>query len=521
MARRVRYASRRRSGARGRYVRGGLLPGPEVVKLIKADARNKAKNAAARALLKRLAGEQDIRSRNVVGPSYADAAPFQKAVRRAINYRGAGDYKSVMAGLSRGVGTVAGAGLGFMHGGVHGAIDMGREGYGKGASFSKMMGWGDYGPVSGNQLMVGEGPEQQISVNQSDASGDIYVSHTEFVQNVYASVSSAPAQSSFQITQFPVNCGLQVTFPFMSQIAQNYELYKFEGLMFQYKPTSGEYGNNSSNAIGKVIMATNYDPDAAPFLNAVQMENYDYANSSKPSCGMIHGVETAPGSSATSMLYVRTGSSTKDKVFTDIGNFFIATEGIPFGGTGPQQSLLGELWVTYRLRLSRANLYGSLLGGNVASDVFTGTSVVAALANTVVAKSTNSIGCSVSNVSATSLQIKFPINISLGYYQVVVEFNNTSGFGTTIVGGLTSATNCSLYYPARSLPGAGGPEIFPYPAATTANIQQIGQVFYLKVQASGNLQASINCFVSAALPINTTYQITISGQNGFTAETTL
>lgn len=518
MARRC-YSGYKRKYRRSGGVSRGLLPGYEVVKLIKRDAKNSARQAAARAVLKGLGppGSSQLRM-DLLGPSGKKADSQQKIMREVTRYKGAGDYRGMMAGLSRGIGGVAGAGLGFMQGGIHGLIDQAQAGYGQGAKFSRMMGWGDYGSVSGNQIVDGSGSQQQIAVNQDSLSGDVFISHTEFVQNVFAT-GTGGSNSTFQIVSFPLNPGLPLTFPFISQISQNYELYQFEGLIFQYKPTSGEYGNNNSNSIGKVIMATNYDPDASAFLNSVQMENYDYANSSKPSCGMVHGVETAPGTRSVDMLYVRTGVSTKDKVFTDIGTFFVATEGVPFGGAGPQTALLGELWVTYRIRLSRANLFGSLLGANIGADVFTGTSTAGAVVSTVVPKSTNTIGCVVSNVNATTLQLTWPVNVSLGYYQVVLEFNNSAGMGTTIVGGTSNLTNCSAYYPGRALPGAGGPENLPFPApAATSNLQQIGVVTYLKVQAPGNSVASIRLFVSTALPLGTTYQLVVLQQNGIVAE---
>ena len=286
----------------------------------------------------------------------------QKWMRRATGYRGEGDYWDTMKSwVPKGTFSAAGSFLGNAYGGAAG----GSVGGAIGNRISKWAGFGDYGPTTHNQIAGGEGGP--ITVNASDdMTGDVFLSHKEFVGNVRAS-ATIPGASLFQQTQYPLNPGLSTSFPFLSQIASNFELYDFQGLMFEFRPTSGE-SSSASNSLGKVIFATQYDPDSAPFLNSVQMQNYDYSASTKPSCGMVHGVETAQHQQVVNMMYVRTGNSPKAKVFTDLGFLSVATEGIPFSATGTQ--ILGELWVTYRVKLSRANLYNSLLGLSINFDKY-------------------------------------------------------------------------------------------------------------------------------------------------------
>nr|QKV51118.1 putative capsid protein [Crucivirus sp.] len=236
-----------------------------------------------------------------------------------------------------------------------------------------MSGMGDYGPVTSNAIVTGvpqnsqSVPVHTAAVSNMTDSGDITISHKEFIQNISIIASTAGQVSSqFSIQTFQLNPGLQHVFPFLSQIAQNFTLYSMQGLMFSYKPTSGEMGINSQQ-LGKVIMATDYDPQAVPFINSIQMENYQFANSAKPSIGQVHGVECKRTESMLDMKYVRTGSTTRDLTLTDIGLFQLATEGVPFP-TATQQGttvVIGELWASYTIKLSRANLYGSLLGLNI------------------------------------------------------------------------------------------------------------------------------------------------------------
>ena len=364
--------------------------------------------------------------------------PFTKGQRIARKtYRGRGDYSagwskpnSFMASGMRSAGSALG--------GLVGMPDLGRD---LGGHASKFIGWGDYSNVSTNAIIdAGHGSQQQISVNSaSDLSGDVEFAHTEFVQNItvtYGTTGNTP----FQIQTFPINPALSTLFPFLSQLAQNFALYEFKGLMFQYKPTSGEFGSSGSNSLGKVIFATNYDPDAPPFSSAQQMENYDYANSAKPSCGMIHGVETKPSGRSLVQMYTRNNVSTKDKVFTDLGLFQIATEGIN-NQNANQTQVIGELWVTYRVKLSRKSLQEAL-GTNIAftGGAYTFNAAATTLNSSQVLPTYASVNATLSPyqsvitivppsiidggfvlLNASELKYIFPQNIIQGSYLVCVE----------------------------------------------------------------------------------------------------
>lgn len=280
------------------------------------------------------------------GKSYKAATFDQRQARRAHRFRGRGDYKDVWNKVKRFVPRAIGGAAGaLITKSPQGAL----AGWNKGADFSRTyLGWGDYGPPVTNQIIDTQGGQQPISVNQAegDLTGDVYINHREFVTNINATTSS------FENRSYGINPGLSKLFPFLSQVAVNFTMFEFQGLIFEYRPTSGETGVGS-NALGKVIMAVDYDPNAEPFTNAIQMENYDYAISTKPSVEAILGVETAPNQQALKMQFVRSGQATRDKIFTDIGLLQIATEGIPNAG------IVGELWVTYRIKLSRAQLHQS------------------------------------------------------------------------------------------------------------------------------------------------------------------
>lgn len=472
---------------------------------------------------------------NLFGATYATANDGAKALRRAAGYYGKGGYS-------------------FLNGFLSGnSVSMGNQsytGYGKyikpfsGNSFklfghdllkvpNKILGLGDYssGNVT-NQIMGGAtGP---ISVNSSgDLSGDIVLNHTEFVGNLTATGTSTGI-SAFQNSSFPLNPGLSQTFPWLAQLAQNFILYQFEGLIFQYRPTSGEFGSANGNTLGKITMATQYDSDAAPFSSGIEAANYDYAMTCKPSASMEHGVETARSQQPLGMSYIRTGQSNKDKVFTDIGYLQVMTEGIPIPNNAT--GTIGEIWVTYKVRLSRATLFGSLLGKNVLNDMFLlssdanilGYNATSAIANygsqatwasnyqdkwltpgqaagngTAVqtnlgyAKKTNTLGCVVQQVTPGKLNVVFPKGIAQGTYKftifldsagtAVATWSQPLSSNITVVNG-TLIVPSGLYFtsaPANYSVGSGGDGV------ASATVNTLMFTFQINIAAPGALQCSV------------------------------
>lgn len=307
----------------------------------------------------------------------------------------------------------------------------------------KIRGRGDY--VLGghdlieNQLVKQSGIKPLMINTHHGQSGDVIITHREFVANVTAPVPAGGTGSSvFDCQTYSINAAFQDTFPWLSQIAQNFTLYEFQSLCFEYRPTSGEFGTTGSNALGKVILATEYDPDAPAFANSVAMENYDYAIVSKPSEHMLHGVECKNTQRYSNMLYTRTGNSTKDKVFTDLGLFQIATEGINVAGIFTPTVIVGELWVTYQVKLSRAQLYSELGLGNVmgfwSNNNF---AISATIPQALVPNTGNTINCTVlvSKTTDKFVQIEFPPEIDNNYFYVEVisklSPNQTAVMSTT------------------------------------------------------------------------------------------
>lgn len=232
-----------------------------------------------------------------------------------------------------------GGAIGGYFGGTPGAM----IGQAAGSLISKITGFGDY-KVNKNSLIQGN------TVPSFSTSGDgMVLSHSEMIGDVQGSVG-------FALTSFQLNPGLLQTFPLLSRIAESFEEYEMDGLVFMYRPSSGSAVSSTSSALGVVILATDYDAINPPFQNKQQMESYEYATSTVPFTGCIHPVECARAKNVLDNLYVRAGPQPpgSDIRLYDMGNFQIATQGMQSVYT------VGELWVSYNCRFRKPRLSGNI-----------------------------------------------------------------------------------------------------------------------------------------------------------------
>jgi hypothetical protein len=245
---------------------------------------------------------------------------------------------------------------------------------------SHLTGFGDY-KIDSNSLFNGgmDPPEMVNSINN----GAFIVRHREYLRDINATVA-------FTLTPFNINPGLVSTFPWLAAVADQFEQYRFRGLVFEFKSLSSDsvLSSSTSSALGSVIMATQYDVLDSPFPNKFNMENYEYANSSKPSCSFYHPIECARNQTTITEQYVRSGSvpAGADQRFYDLGTFNIATVGMQAAS-----GVCGELWCTYEIELLKPKLttdegYSILtdhyrLGTAASANPFGTTSVLAAGSN--------------------------------------------------------------------------------------------------------------------------------------------
>lgn len=375
----------------------------------------------------------------------ASAAPKKTYARRSYTpratgtrYSGTGDYVKAPKSIRPSKTTTKSLG------GTIGA----HLGHGLQTVIKALTGFGDY-EVESNSLMPpvlgGDPPIIQNSRNNSHI-----VHHREYVGDVYAS-------NVFSVQTYPLNPGLLRSFPWVSQQADSYEQYKFRGMVFEFKSMSSDavLSSAASSSLGTVIMSTQYNALEPPFNDKRTMENYEYANSCKPSVSMLHPIECKMSQTTVSELYVRTGEvSQGDLRLYDLGNFNIAVQGMQNVSTTGQ--VIGELWVSYELEFFKPKLLVG--GGALLSDHFyaTGTNIITyddplgITSSTLVRRSGSNLGCRIQQPAVTPYgadSIIFPTWISNGTYLITymmagsVPTAGTPGYaagGTTVAIDVTS-----------------------------------------------------------------------------------
>nr|WAE42828.1 MAG: capsid protein [Cressdnaviricota sp.] len=252
------------------------------------------------------------------------------------------------------LGTLIGGGVGLATGGLPGAHAGMALGTGAGGLISRITGSGDYklGPSQPKYNTLTN--EADIPQFKSSGKANI-VCHREYITDISGSVGFAAAS-------YALNPAQPATFPWLAVIAENYEEYIIHGMVFEFKSTSADALNSTNTALGTVIMATQYNATNAAFSSKQQMENYEFAMSSRPSINQLHAVECSPRETPVCELYTRTGSvpSGQDQRLYDLGTFYIATAGMQAA------AVIGELWVSYHIELLKPKIPGTI-GGNVQS----------------------------------------------------------------------------------------------------------------------------------------------------------
>lgn len=307
-----------------------------------------------RAYLKRGTAENLAR----FGSTYKTATAEQRAMRKSMGYTGRGLYVGGrggywgkllggMVGMSK-VGDQLGdlAGAAVRKFAPSGGLIMDAANA-AGKAFKAVTGRGTY--IVSNDLAPGvnTAPDAPIFSSAGD-DPSIVLSNREYVGKIYAPSGA----NIYQNTTYPINPAMGQTFPWLSQVAANYEEYEMIQCAFMYKPQVAEFAANTG-VIGQVITAVQYDPDDEPFTNVQSMMRSFKAVSGKCSEPQYQWVECEPKlNSGTPGKYTRTGPlpTCEDLKEYDHGTLNIALTDIP---DNYANQALGELWVSYTVRLRK------------------------------------------------------------------------------------------------------------------------------------------------------------------------
>jgi len=276
--------------------------------------------------------------------------------------KGRGDYKTfnlrgmaqkldqALSSIPKGTFAKKGAQLGAKYGPL-GAL----AGKGLGAGLAAVTGYGNYSVKYNTLARVSTSVDMVPQFVKNDHS--IRVCHREFIRDV--AVPATP--SDFNLQAQLINPANKELFPWLAAMAKQYSQYKIHGMVFAYKTMSSDI--TAGGALGTIIMATNYNAIDRAFVSKLEMENSEFAVSTKPSMSMIHAIECDPKYSGLDVLYVRDpGYETtdqNDKRFYDYGKFQFASTGLP----GTVGAVMGELWVSYDIEFMKPIIGGLQTSG--------------------------------------------------------------------------------------------------------------------------------------------------------------
>lgn len=361
---------------------------------------------------------------------------------------------------------------GSMLGGLLGSPAIGRM---AGNALSNIVGLGDY-EVHKNVFLEGRLPQM---MNMPQGGGTV-IRFQEYLSDVYTNPDIADP-AGFNIQSFLINPANSNTFPWLNQIAANYEQYFIEGLIFEFRSTSADALNSTNTALGSVMMATQYDVADPVFRSKAEMLNYEFSNSTKPSDNCVHMIECAPNQSVLSGLYTLDGAapSGTDSRLYHLGRFSIATVGFQAANVN-----IGELHITYQVRLLKPKLYSELgLANDYALITSSGTSAYSdavPFSGVFAANDKNNLEITVSGGT-----VSLPTSSVIKTYRVEVFWQGLGGVATSNLATAITVSNGTLQSFGQA----------PLASASTLLVSA-----YFAFSTNGNSKATSFSFSSITLP---------------------
>lgn len=246
-----------------------------------------------------------------------------------------------------------GAGIGRALGSAFGQGDLGAT---LGGAAARMIGMGDYKPVTVNSLIKGlPGSDERSTSIPEMVNGKRGVIYRE--KEYLGDIVSSSTAGAFKNQVFRFNPADPATFPWLSGMAPYFDQWEPRGAIVHFVSTSATF-SGTGQQLGVVILAANYDPQDEPYVNKVEMEAADYAISAKSADNIAMGLECNPNERATRLLFTSPikASSPAEQRMNDLCTIEVASQ-----GAGASQTL-GELWVEYEIAFYKKQLRDQSLG---------------------------------------------------------------------------------------------------------------------------------------------------------------
>ncbi len=203
-----------------------------------------------------------------------------------------------------------------------------------------------------NDLFADTGSQAPKFRTVKDETGAMIVTHQEYIGEIYGnSLQPSGEPKVLEYSKFLLNPGMEKTFPWLSQIAQNYQEYEFQQLVFSYRPSLADINSNNGQ-VGEILMATNYRPTDPAFASKSDIKRYPHHSAARCLDAQDHGVECDKSKLplAKNVMYVRNESlsSLENINDYDLGFTQISVHNTPASVAG---AALGSLYVYYTIKL--------------------------------------------------------------------------------------------------------------------------------------------------------------------------
>lgn len=230
--------------------------------------------------------------------------------------------------------------IGGTLGGLTGIPGASSVGTWAGNAISKFMGWGDYA-IGVNSLI---NPDGGINISKGVEASNVRIRHSEFLGDITVQATGTPFTLAFDQI---VNPGNRALFPWLSQLAENYEQWIPKGIVFEFKSTAST--NSNSTNLGSVAIASDYDVyDDAP-TSRVQMLQMAFAQDNSVAANQAHGLECDPRQNPNGMFWILH----KGEAIEGSAREYHLCRTYLSAGNANTSGIVGQLWVHYDIVLCK------------------------------------------------------------------------------------------------------------------------------------------------------------------------
>lgn len=305
---------------------------------------------------------------------------------------------------------------------------------------ARYLGFGAYTTAEAESILASKVPTMHATLDRG-----VRISHHEYLGDVKSA-------TDFSVLKYPINPGLPITFPWLSSVAQAFQEYEVNGMVFYFKATSANALSSTNTALGQIIGAVQYNPYLEDPTSKVIMLGLAGASDGKPSESNVYPVECKSDMTLMRSKLIRVDSVADDLAKYDHGNFYL-------GANGSQAiATVGEIHVVYDIMLKKPKLWSMNTTGWTARYHGSGVSSSNPIGTTVT-KTFDNIGLSVSSYS-----VGIPAAMAIAGTKYRLTLHWTSGSAATLVYPTLTVQNCNLANLAY-VSGSGDIQVITSPEA--------------------------------------------------------